>query len=105
MICSPSFLSSDFTKLEEEINSINQSRWLHFDVMDGKFVNNFTYDHLMVKRIKAFSDKFFDVHLMIEHPDKYIDDYINEGANLITFHYEAIDDPLSLIKDIRVQLP
>ncbi|MGD9963965.1 MAG: ribulose-phosphate 3-epimerase, partial [Candidatus Izemoplasmatales bacterium] len=69
MICSPSFLSSDFTKLKDEIISVNNAKWLHFDVMDGKFVSNKTYDHLMVKEVKEYSNQFFDVHLMIEEPE------------------------------------
>ncbi|MFA7560756.1 MAG: ribulose-phosphate 3-epimerase [Candidatus Izemoplasmatales bacterium] len=103
MICSPSFLSSDFSKLESEIKSISQAKWLHFDCMDGKFVPNQTYDHKMVKNIKTYSNQFFDVHLMIEKPIDYIDDYIDAGADLITFHYEACDDPLKLIRLIKKQ--
>jgi ribulose-phosphate 3-epimerase len=101
MICSPSFLSSDFSKLEKEILTINKAKWLHFDVMDGKFVENETYDHHMVKRLKKISSQFFDVHLMIETPEKYIDDYINEGADLITFHYEAADNIKKTIEQIK----
>ncbi len=103
MICSPSFLSSDFTKLESEIKSVSNAKWLHFDVMDGKFVDNKTYNHLMVREIKAFSKQFFDVHLMIEEPEKYYQDYIAEGAELITFHFEATSKPLELIKKIKKQ--
>jgi ribulose-phosphate 3-epimerase len=101
MICSPSFLSSDFTKLKDEIISVNNAKWLHFDVMDGKFVSNKTYDHLMVKEVKEYSNQFFDVHLMIEEPEKYIDEYIKAGADLITFHYEATTNPLDLIREIK----
>ncbi len=102
MICSPSFLSSDFTKLKDEIISVNNAKWLHFDVMDGKFVSNKTYDHLMVKEVKEYSNQFFDVHLMIEEPEKYIDEYIKAGADLITFHYEATNNPLDLIRVIKM---
>lgn len=101
MICSPSFLSSDFSKLKEEIISVNNAKWLHFDVMDGKFVSNKTYDHLMVKEVKEYSNQFFDVHLMIEEPEQYIDEYIKAGADLITFHYEATNNPLDLIRVIK----
>lgn len=101
MICSPSFLSSDFTKLKEEIISVNNAKWLHFDVMDGKFVSNKTYDYLMVKEVNEYSNQFFDVHLMIEEPEKYIDEYIKAGADLITFHYEATTNPLDLIRKIK----
>ncbi len=103
MICSPSFLSCDFAKLESEIKSVSNAKWLHFDVMDGLFVGNKTYNHMMVREIKAFSKQFFDVHLMIEEPEKYYQDYIAEGAELITFHYEATSKPLELIKKIKKQ--
>ena len=101
MICSPSFLSSNFTKLKEEIISVKTARWLHFDVMDGKFVANKTYDHELVKTIKAYSNQFFDVHLMIENPEDYYSDYVSAGADLITFHYEATNDIFNLIKAIK----
>lgn len=101
MIVAPSFLSSDFTKLKEEILSIDQAKWLHFDVMDGKFVANTTYDHQMLNTIQAYSDQVFDCHLMIEEPEKYVDNYIDNQADFITFHYEATDDPLALIKHIK----
>jgi len=103
MICAPSFLSSDFSKLKDEIRSISHAKWLHFDVMDGKFVSNKTYDHHMLSEIKTYSDQFFDCHLMIEKPENYVQNYIDHHADLITFHYEATDDPLSLIKLIKKQ--
>ncbi|MDT8336649.1 MAG: ribulose-phosphate 3-epimerase [Candidatus Izemoplasmatales bacterium] len=101
MIVSPSFLSSNFNKLKEEILSVNQSKWLHFDVMDGKFVKNQTYDFKLVKEVKQYSKQFFDVHLMIENPENDFINYVNSGADLITFHYEATNDPLNLIKTIK----
>lgn len=101
MIVSPSFLSSDFSKLKEEILSINNAKWLHFDVMDGLFVENKTYDHKLVKEIKEYSNQFFDVHLMIEKPEMHIDKYVKSGADLITFHYEATSKPEDLIKKIK----
>jgi ribulose-phosphate 3-epimerase len=101
MICSPSFLSSNFNKLKEEILSVDQAKWLHFDVMDGRFVKNQTYDDKLVKEVKQYSMQFFDVHLMIENPENYFINYVNAGADVITFHYEATDDPLALIKLIK----
>lgn len=101
MIVAPSFLSSNFSKLKEEILSIDQAKWLHFDVMDGKFVENKTYDHQMLNIIDGFSNQVFDCHLMIEEPEKYVDDYIDNKADIITFHYEATNDPLALIKHIK----
>ncbi len=101
MICSPSFLTADFTKINEEIKSISQAKWIHFDVMDGLFVSNTTYDHDMLTKIKKVSNQFFDVHLMIVEPEKYYKKYIDNGADNITFHYEATNDALSLIKAIK----
>ncbi|MFA7075350.1 MAG: ribulose-phosphate 3-epimerase [Candidatus Izemoplasmatales bacterium] len=101
MICSPSFLSSDFNILKEEILSISKARWLHFDVMDGKFVENKTYDYKLISEVKTYSNQFFDVHLMIEKPEEYLTEYIKAGADLITFHLEATDKPLELIKIIK----
>jgi ribulose-phosphate 3-epimerase len=103
MICSPSFLSCDFSKLESEILSISESKWIHFDVMDGLFVNNTTYDHAVLNRIKKISSQFFDCHLMINKPEKYYLDYIKAGADLITFHYEATNDCQALIKAIKAK--
>jgi ribulose-phosphate 3-epimerase len=101
MICAPSFLSSDFSKIKDEILSIDQAKWLHFDVMDGKFVQNKTYDHNMLKTIGDFSNQVFDTHLMVEKPEDVVDDYIRNKADIITFHYEASDQPLALIKHIK----
>ncbi len=101
MICSPSFLSSDFSKLKSEILSIDSAKWLHFDVMDGKFVKNTTYSHELVAEVKSYSKQFFDVHLMIEKPEEYLDDYIKAGSDLITFHFEAVDDAKQVIDYIK----
>ncbi|MFW5889006.1 MAG: ribulose-phosphate 3-epimerase, partial [Bacillota bacterium] len=101
MICSPSFLSSDFSKLESEIKSINKARWLHFDVMDGKFVKNKTYNHMMLKAVSKYSQQVFDTHLMIEEPEKHFLKYANNGADIITFHLEATNNPQELIKKIK----
>ena len=103
MICSPSFLSCDFSKLKDEIKSISSARWLHFDVMDGRFVSNTTYDHKMLEEIYEYSDQFFDCHLMITRPEDYVQQYIDAGADSITFHMEATDNPSALIRIIKSQ--
>lgn len=101
MICSPSFLSCDFKELETEIMSINEAKWLHFDVMDGKFVPATTYDYTTLKRLKKISNQYFDCHLMIEEPEKHYLKYIEAGADLVTFHYEATKDSKALIREIK----
>jgi len=107
MKVSPSFLTADFTKLYEEIKSVEKAQWLHFDVMDGKFVEKKTYDESVLFEIKKFSSQFFDCHLMIEHPEQSIEKYIKAGADLVTFHYEASSNQIlktiKLIKDNSCQ--
>lgn len=89
---SPSILSADFANLEQEIKKVetNGADWIHIDVMDGHFVPNITIGIPVVKSIKNITDLPLDVHLMIDNPEKYIEDFSNAGANIITFHYEAI---------------
>ncbi|NLF48637.1 MAG: ribulose-phosphate 3-epimerase [Acholeplasmataceae bacterium] len=103
MIVAPSFLTANFSILRDEIESISQAKWLHFDVMDGRFVPNTTYDARMVSRIRSFSNQFFDCHLMIDNPKAQIGKYIAAGAELVTFHVEAAKDEteecIQLIKD------
>ena len=100
-IVSPSLLSADFSKLNEEIQSIPNADWLHVDVMDGRFVPNITIGPLVVKAIRSCSDKPLDVHLMIVEPDKYIEDFRNAGADLITVHAEACPHLHRSIQKIR----
>lgn len=90
-LVAPSLLAADFTKLSEEINLVNQSTadWLHLDVMDGRFVPNLTFGMFIIEAIRKMCTKPLDVHLMIESPERYIDDYRAAGADVITVHYEA----------------
>ncbi len=93
IIVSPSILSADFANLERDIKLVedNGADWIHVDVMDGHFVPNITIGIPVVKSLKRFAQKPLDVHLMIENPEKYIEDFAKAGADIITFHYEAVN--------------
>lgn len=108
MIVAPSFLTADFNNLEAEILSIKRAKWLHFDVMDGQFVSNRTYDESILKKVRSFSDQFFDCHLMIVDPKRQIPSYVDAGAELVTFHYEAagkkIMDIITLIRKLKAKV-
>jgi ribulose-phosphate 3-epimerase len=90
MIVAPSFLTADLSQLESEILSISSAKWLHFDVMDGQFVPNKTYDYQLVSEVKKYSNQFFDCHLMVDNPLSDIYRYVKAGANSITVHLEAL---------------
>lgn len=103
MILSPSILSADFGILAKQIKEAESAgaQWLHIDVMDGHFVPNITFAMPVIKSIRKYTDMFLDVHLMIESPEKYIDAFIDSGADGVTFHIEATDKPEECIDMIR----
>ena len=90
-IAAPSILSADFSKLLEEVKDVSTAKFLHIDVMDGHFVPNITIGPLIVKSIKGKVDMVFDCHLMISDPKKYTESFAKSGADIITFHYEALN--------------
>ncbi len=100
---SPSVLACDLSRLYEEVKSIDVSGadMVHLDVMDGMFVTNISFGLPVIASLRKNTDMFFDVHLMIEKPERYISRFIEAGADLVTFHYEACDEPLSALKFIR----
>ena len=95
----PSILSADFSKLGEDIKEIEicGADGVHIDVMDGHFVNNLTFGAPIVKDIRKCTQLFFDVHLMISNPEKYIEDFVRAGADRITIHTEAVDNVTEVV--------
>lgn len=94
VIISPSILSADFANLQRDIELVEKAGadWIHVDVMDGHFVPNITIGVPVVKSLKQVTNLPLDVHLMIENPEKYIKQFAEAGADILTFHYEAVAD-------------
>lgn len=108
MILSPSLLSADFGNLEQELKALENAgvTWAHWDVMDGMFVPNITFGPPLIKKVRAASKLFFDVHLMIESPERYLEAFAEAGADLLCVHAEAcrhLQRTLTAIRDLGMK--
>lgn len=101
----PSVLSADFGHLADQVQLINDSEaeLLHVDVMDGVFVPNISFGFPIMKTLQKYSKKPLDVHLMITHPEKYVERFCDAGAWSVGFHLEAVDDPAPILALIRAK--
>lgn len=99
----PSILSADFKILGKQVKETEDAgtRYLHLDVMDGKFVPNISFGMPVISSLRGMTDMIFDVHLMIEEPIRYVSEFKKAGADIITVHYEAVKDMSATLSEIR----
>lgn len=99
----PSLLAADFYDLKSQIEELNSTRikYLHLDIMDGNYVPNISYGSDIIKNLRNHTDLIFDVHLMIEKPENYIDNFVDAGADIISFHPETTKHPNRLVNYIK----
>ena len=108
LVIAPSVLSADFARLGEEVKTVSEAgaQYIHLDIMDGAFVPQITFGAPVVKAIRPYSDKVFDVHMMVEEPGRYVEDFAKAGADIITVHAEAcrhLDRTVQQIKALGVK--